>query len=98
VIAVTVALFGVAAVFQISDGLQAVGSGALRGVGDARVPFIANVIGHWAVGLPIALWLGNVRGLGLVGYWWGLSAGLTVVALALVTRFVMLTRREIRRL
>ncbi|MFT3841461.1 MAG: MATE family efflux transporter [Myxococcaceae bacterium] len=98
VIAVTVALFGVAAVFQISDGLQAVGAGALRGVGDARVPFIANLIGHWAVGLPVALWLGNVRGLGLVGYWWGLSVGLTVVALALVTRFVVLTRREIQRI
>ena len=95
---VAVALFSVAAVFQISDGLQAVGSGALRGIGDARVPFIANVFGHWIIGLPIALWLGNVRGMGLVGYWWGLSAGLTAVAAALVTRFVVLTRREIARL
>ncbi len=98
VMPVAVALFAVAAVFQISDGLQAVGSGALRGVGDARLPFLANVFGHWAIGLPIALWLGSLRGLGIVGYWWGLSAGLTTVALSLVTRFVLVTRREIARL
>ncbi len=98
VIPVAVALFGVAAVFQLSDGLQAVGSGALRGAGDARLPFLANLFGHWAVGFPIALWLGNVKGMGVVGYWWGLSVGLTTVALSLVARFALLTRREIAKL
>ena len=59
VIELTIALLGVAAVFQISDGLQAVGSGALRGTGDTRFPFIANLLGHWLVGLPVAIYLGN---------------------------------------
>ena len=54
-------------------------------MGDARLPFLANVIGHWAIGLPIAIWLGSFRGLGIVGYWWGLSAGLTTVAVGKLT-------------
>lgn len=95
VIELTVALLGVAAVFQISDGLQAVGAGALRGAGDTRYSFIANLLGHWLVGLPVALYLGIYRGLGVVGLWWGLSAGLTAVAIGLVLRFLVVTRRPV---
>ena len=95
VIELSIALLGVAAVFQISDGLQAVGSGALRGTGDTRYPFIANLLGHWLVGLPVALYLGIYRGLGVVGLWWGLSAGLTAVAIALVVRFLVVTKRAV---
>jgi len=95
VIATAIALFGVTAVFQISDGVQAVGAGVLRGIGDTRFTFWANIVGHWAIGLPIALWLGVFGPLGLVGLWWGLSAGLTAVALALLVRFALVTRRPI---
>lgn len=95
VIDLTIALLGVAAVFQISDGLQAVGSGSLRGSGDTRYPFVANLLGHWLVGLPVALYLGLVRGLGIIGVWWGLSAGLTAVAIALVIRFLAVTRHAV---
>jgi len=95
VIDVAVALLGVAAVFQISDGLQAVGSGALRGTGDTRFSFLANVVGHWLVGAPVALYCGIHLQLGVVGLWWGLSAGLTAVAIALVVRFFLLTRRPL---
>lgn len=90
-----VALLGVAAVFQISDGLQAIGAGALRGTGDTRFSFLANVVGHWLVGAPVAVYLGLYRNLGVVGLWWGLSAGLTAVGIALVVRFVLITRRSV---
>jgi multidrug resistance protein, MATE family len=98
VIQTVMALFVVVAVFQISDGLQAVGAGALRGTGDTTFTFWANMIGHWVIGLPVAYLLG-VRGpFGVVGLWWGLSAGLTVVAVALVLRFNRTTRVRIARL
>jgi multidrug resistance protein, MATE family len=95
VIAVVVPLLFVAAFFQVCDGLQAVGAGILRGAADTRYAFIANVIGHWAIGFPIALFLGFRTSLGLTGLWWGLCAGLTAVAIALVARFDRITRTEI---
>ncbi|HSN69439.1 MAG TPA: MATE family efflux transporter, partial [Thermoanaerobaculia bacterium] len=81
VLRMTIPLLAVAAVFQISDGIQGVGAGVLRGAGDTRFSFIANLIGHWLIGFPIALWLAFTWGRGIVGLWWGLCAGLTAVAL-----------------
>jgi multidrug resistance protein, MATE family len=69
VIAVAVPLFMVAAVFQLSDGVQAVGAGVLRGAGDTRFALVANLFGHWAVGFPIAIFLGFYRKMGIVGLW-----------------------------
>lgn len=87
VIAASIPLMMVAAVFQLSDGVQAVGAGVLRGAGDTRYTFWANLAGHWVIGFPLALWLGFARGLGIVGLWWGLCVGLTVVAVLLFVRF-----------
>jgi MATE family multidrug resistance protein len=78
--ALAIPLFTVAAVFQISDGVQGVGAGVLRGAGEARFTFTANVIGHYLIGLPLALLLGFHLRWGVVGIWWGLAAGLTAVA------------------
>lgn len=89
------ALLGVAAVFQVSDGVQAVGAGVLRGAGDTRFTFAANMVGHWAVGLPVAVGLGLGAGLGVRGLWWGLCAGLSAVAAALLVRFLRLSSRPI---
>lgn len=95
VIAVATSLFWVTAVFQVSDGLQAIGAGVLRGVGDTRFVFWVNILGHWLIGLPVAYWLG-VRGTtGVVGLWWGLSAGLTAVGVCLLVRFAVLSRSEL---
>jgi MATE family multidrug resistance protein len=91
VVDAAVPLFLIAAYFQLSDGLQAVGSGVLRGAGDTHFSFVANLIGHWVVGAPLALYLGFQRGMGIVGLWWGLCAGLTVVAAMLIHRFERLT-------
>ena len=95
VINTAVPLFVIAALFQLSDGLQAVGSGVLRGAGDTHFSFVSNLIGHWIVGMPIALFLGFSRGMGIVGLWWGLCAGLTAVAVMLIYRFERLSRSEI---
>lgn len=88
----------IAGVFAIADGVQVVSSGALRGLGDTQWAFYANLVAHWLVGLPVALLLGHLAGLGPVGYWWGLTAGLVVVALGLVLRFARASKRPIERL
>jgi MATE family multidrug resistance protein len=96
VIAATVPVLLVAAIFQIFDGIQAVGAGVLRGAADTRFAFVANVIGHWCVGLPVAWYLGfHLQG-GITGLWWGLCAGLIAVAILLFVRFARLSSRPIR--
>lgn len=95
VIAASVPLLLVCAFFQLSDGVQGVGAGVLRGAGDTRFAFAANVIGHYAVGLPVAVVLGLRMQLGVIGLWWGLCAGLTAVAVSLFARFWWLSSREI---
>ncbi len=88
-------LLVVAAVFQISDGIQGVGAGVLRGAGDTRFTFLVNMGGHWLLGFPLALALGVFGGLGVTGLWWGLCAGLSAVAIALLWRFLELSSRRI---
>ncbi len=95
VIAATTPLLRVAGLFQVSDGIQAVGAGVLRGAGDTRFTLWANLLGHWALGFPAAILLGLVLGGGVTGLWWGLLAGLSTVALALFLRFRRISRREI---
>ena len=80
-----VTLLFVAAIFQIFDGLQGVLTGALRGLGDTRTPMFLNLAGHWAFGLPLGYTICFVWGYGVVGLWIGLSAGLIVVSLLLLT-------------
>jgi len=97
VIAAAIPLIMIAAVFQVSDGMQATGAGVLRGAGDTRFTFLANLVGHWLVGFPIAILLGFHLGGGVIGLWWGLCAGLTAVALILVVRFLRLSSKPIAR-
>ena len=92
-----VSLLGVAAAFQLFDGVQGVAAGALRGAGDVRFAFIANAAAHWAIGFPVALVLAFPLGLGIRGLWWGLALGLGLVAVALTARFVVVTRGHIAR-
>ncbi len=86
-----VLLLLVCAVFQPFDGFQAVSTGALRGIGDTRTPMLANLAGHWCLGLPLAYVLCVSRGWGVVGLWVGLSSGLVLIGSFLI---VMWHRRS----
>ena len=90
VLAQAATLLTIAAGFQISDGLQVVGLGALRGLEDVKVPSLVALLAYWAIALPLGYVLGFWLHLGAVGVWLGLLTGLTVVAAVLLLRF----RRE----
>ncbi|GAC1344685.1 MAG: MATE family efflux transporter [Acetobacteraceae bacterium] len=90
--ATAVSLLGVASVFQVADGVQSVAGGALRGLGDTRVPFALAAFGYWGIGFPAAWWLTMRAGLGPAGSWWGLAAGLIVVAILMTSRFLRSSR------
>lgn len=81
-----------AAVFQLSDGLQASAAGALRGLKDTRLPMFYALVSYWCVGLTLGAWLTFAVGLGARGMWWGLVAGLTLAAILLVGRFWRVSR------
>jgi MATE family multidrug resistance protein len=98
VIASAAVLLPIAGVFQIFDGLQVVAAGALRGVGDTRVPMLLNLIGFWLVGLPVSLWLGFGLGWGPQGVWWGLAIGIGAVAILLSLRVRRRLGRTLHRL
>jgi MATE family multidrug resistance protein len=96
VIAATVPLLHIAALFQLSDGTQAIGAGVLRGLGRTRATFVANLLGHYVIGLPLMMALCFSAGLGAVGLWWGLSAGLTATAGFLILHFLRSTNQSPR--
>ena len=84
VLALAAAVLPVAAAFQIFDGIQVVGSGILRGMGQPRPAVAIHLAGFWGLALPLSWWLTFHRGAGLVGIWWGLCLGLASVATLLV--------------
>ncbi len=89
------ALLVIAALFQLSDGLQVVAIGALRGLGDVRLPTLFTVIAYWVIGLPLGYALSRTS-LGAAGVWYGLCAGLTAAALLMIVRFANRSRRLLR--
>ncbi len=97
VVATALGLMRVAMLFQVFDGVQSVAAGALRGAGDVKFPFWANVGAHWVVGCPLALLLCFRFGMGAAGLWWGLFAGLVVVSGLLARRFIVVSRGHIQR-
>jgi MATE family multidrug resistance protein len=92
VVANAVVLAGIAAVFQVFDGLQAVASRALRGVKDTLVPMWIASLGYWLFGVAGGWALAFEFGFGARGLWWGLALGLMVTSLALLWRLVARTR------
>lgn len=95
VIGIAAQLLLVAAFFQISDGLQVVILGALRGLQDVKVPTYITLIAYWLVGFPISFYLGLYTELGSTGIWIGLLSGLTASAIMLYIRFNNLTKKMI---
>jgi MATE family multidrug resistance protein len=91
VIPLAVSFLFVAALFQIFDGAQAVGAGMLRGLQDTRVPMAYAAFGYWGIGLLVGLGLAFGLGWRGVGIWTGLAAGLAIVAMLMLARWL---RRE----
>ena len=81
----------IAGLFQISDGIQAVGLGILRGIRDIKKPTVVTFISYWIISIPLSYFLGIEYGHGVNGIWIGLSVGLTLAAIFHVTRFNYLT-------
>ncbi len=92
VVATGLSLLGIAACFQLFDGLQGVTTGALRGVGDTRTPMLCNLLAHWCLGLPVGTALAFVGGWGVLGLWVGLSLGLTAAGIILLRVWVLKAR------
>ncbi|CAM3530660.1 MATE family efflux transporter [Flavobacterium saliperosum] len=95
VISIASQLIIIAAIFQISDGVQVVVLGALRGLQDVKIPMYITFISYWIIGFPISIYLGLYTDLKAVGIWIGLLAGLTAAAIFLYLRFNHLTRQLI---
>ena len=93
VIALTVKLLTIGALFQVFDGAQTIAVGALRGMKDTRMSALLAGLSYWAVGFPVAWALGFPLGWGATGIWWGLAVGLAVAAVVLNVRFWRLSAR-----
>ncbi len=96
VIELAAGLLALAAIFQVSDGLQVASAGALRGLKDTRVPMIFSILSYWAVGMSIGIWLTFFQGWGASGMWVGMIAGLSVAAILLGTRFWCISRAGVK--
>ncbi len=83
VIAAAVPLLLIAAGFQFFDGVQTTATGALRGAGNTRTPFLIQLLGYWGIGTPLGILLGFHEKLGAAGLWWGLLIALASAAILL---------------
>lgn len=95
VIEVASSLLIIAALFQISDGTQAVGIGILRGLTDVKIPTVITFTAYWVISLPIAYILGFIFEFGVQGVWIGLLTGLTTSACLLTLRFNFKSKQRI---
>ena len=94
VLSVSAGLIVTAGFFQLFDGQQAVFSGLLRGLKDARVPMILALTSYWGIGFVCSWVLAMPLGMGATGVWIGIGIGLVSASSMLCLRFVMLMRRE----
>jgi len=96
VVSIASQLLLAAAIFQISDSIQVVVLGALRGLQDVKIPTIITFIAYWAIGFPVSYFLGKEEAYGSFGIWLGLLAGLSSAAVLLYLRFNYLTLKLIK--
>jgi MATE family multidrug resistance protein len=93
VVALTIPALAVVAIVTLADGTQGVLIGALRGTGDIIVPTAMYAVSFWAIGVPLAYWLGVAEGGGVRSLFWALFAALAAAALLLALRFHAVSRR-----
>ncbi len=92
-VALAASLIPLAAAFQVFDAAQVVSFGVLRGAGDTQVPSVANIVGYYAIGLPLGAWLAVEQGWEARGVWAGLVVGLVGVSALLLLRVAQIQRR-----
>ncbi|MGZ5209519.1 MAG: MATE family efflux transporter, partial [Kaistella sp.] len=95
VIQLAAKLMIIAALFQLSDGIQVVALGSLRGIQDVKIPSIITFIAYWVIAIPLGYLLCVPMKMGAFGMWIALGLGLTVSAVLLVYRFLSLSQRKI---
>jgi len=95
VLAIAAPLMIIAGFFQMSDGMQVVCAGALRGLQDVKIPSLLIFVAYWILALPAGYVLAFQLGWGAVGIWFGLLLGLTLTATAMVARFNSLSKRPL---
>lgn len=91
VVAMAAHFLGLAALFQVVDGAQAVAAGMLRGLHDTRVPMLLAALGYWGAGIPLSAWFAFGLGWGGTGVWLGLLTGLGATAALLTRRWWVLS-------
>ena len=96
VIKIASSLLIIAGFFQLSDGLQAVILGGLRGLQDVNIPSGITFIAYWIIGFPVCYYLGRIADLGTLGIWIGLLTALTSSAIMLFFRFNYLSNKLIK--
>lgn len=94
IIGLATQFFIYAALFQMSDAIQAPVQGALRGYKDVNMTFIMAIVSYWVLGLPIGYAMATFTDLGPYGYWVGLIAGLTVGAITLTIRLIYIQKKK----
>ncbi|MEM9857292.1 MAG: MATE family efflux transporter [Bacteroidota bacterium] len=95
VITIASSLVVIAGFFQLSDGVQVVSLGALRGLQDVKIPTALTFIAYWIIALPVGYVLAFQMGWGAEGIWYGLFIGLTIVAIVMSVRFNKLTKMRV---
>jgi MATE family multidrug resistance protein len=96
VISLSASLLIIAGLFQLSDGVQVVGLGVLRGLEDVKIPTIVTLIAYWVLGLPLGYVMAFELGWAEKGIWIGLFTGLTITAVMLFYRFHQLSKKKIK--
>jgi multidrug resistance protein, MATE family len=94
VISLSASLLIIAGLFQISDGIQVVALGVLRGMEDVKIPTIVTLVAYWVLGLPLGYLLAFEYGFAEKGIWYGLLIGLSITAVLLLYRFHALSKRR----
>jgi multidrug resistance protein, MATE family len=92
VLAIAAPMLIVVVLFQLSDGLQATGLGALRGFTDVKIPTMITFVTYWVITLPAAYCLSQYTSMEVMGIWYALAGGLTISAVLLLSRFYMMMR------
>lgn len=93
VLSIALKLLVICAIFQLSDGVQVVALGVLRGISDVNIPTWITMFAYWVVALPLGYYLAFPAKMDAVGIWIGLLAGLTASAVLNTARFYYLLKR-----